>query len=173
MTEAERTRTRTTIRAMSIEQAEEGVSVSERNLIKVEALIAAKTQALGSISALDPRRRASMRRALVQELGRLSDHKAETKWFHDQYTQRVSGQEHNGQERKEPRSSAMTRANRALDNPDKYPVMTAEEVMACPRLRLRKSAVYEHPKLERAPTGCRAVQFTTKSVIALLESSPD
>jgi hypothetical protein len=79
----------------------------------------------------------------------------------------------NGQERKEPRSSAMTRAKRALDNPDKYQVMTAEEVMACPRLRLSKSAVYEHPKLERAPTGCRAVQFTTKSVIALLESSPD
>jgi DNA invertase Pin-like site-specific DNA recombinase len=73
--------------------------------------------------------------------------------------------------RKEPRSLALKNAQRAVKDSVKYPTMTAEEVMA--KLHLSKSAVYEHPKLERAPTGTRSVRYTTKSVIAVLESNPE
>lgn len=83
----------------------------------------------------------------------------------------LSGQQHNGQKRKEPRLSAGESAQRALDNPSRYRLMTAEEVMWC--TGLKSSAVYEHTKLERSSTGTKAVRFTTKSVIAVMKSSPE
>jgi hypothetical protein len=62
-------------------------------------------------------------------------------------------------------------ANRKMSDPAKYPVMTAREVMAC--LQIGKSTVYEHPGLERAPTGTKAARFTTQSVIAVKKSAPE
>jgi DNA-binding XRE family transcriptional regulator len=93
MIEAERTRTRTTIRAMSIEQAEQGISVCKQRLIEVEAEIAAKTQALAAITALGTRH-AFKRLPVQKELRTLSGRKAEMEWFRDEYTQRVSEREH-------------------------------------------------------------------------------
>jgi hypothetical protein len=71
----------------------------------------------------------------------------------------------------ESRPSDRTRAERALSDPAKYPIMTPKEVMAA--LHLKKSVVYEHPKLVRASTGTRNVRFTTASVKAIRESSPE
>jgi hypothetical protein len=62
-------------------------------------------------------------------------------------------------------------ANRKMSDPAKYPLMTAKEVMAY--LQISKSTVYEHPGLERAPTGTKAARFTTKSVIAVKNSAPE
>jgi predicted DNA-binding transcriptional regulator AlpA len=169
MTEAERTNAITTIRAMSIEQAEQGVFISKRNLIEVEAEIAAKTQALAAITSLGTRQ-AFKRLPVLQKLRSLAGRKAEIEWFREEYTQRV-----NGRERKEPRSSAMTRAKRALDNPDKHPNMTAEEVRAI--MGIGRSTVYDlvnkKEKLEKVSTGGRRWLVTTESVRNLLDSSPD
>jgi hypothetical protein len=82
----------------------------------------------------------------------------------------LSGQQHNAKERKEPRPSAIASAQRALDDPSRHSLMTAEEVSCC--TRLSNKTVYEHPKLERRKMG-RSVRFTTKSVIELLKSSTE
>ena len=78
-------------------------------------------------------------------------------------------------ERKEARSSAMTRAKRALENPDKYPNMTAEEVQAI--MGIGRSTVYDllnkKGKLEKVSTGARRWLVTTESVRNLRDSSPD
>lgn len=70
----------------------------------------------------------------------------------------------------EPRLSDRASAERALSDPAKYPTMTPKEVMAALHL---KKVVYEHPKLVRASTGTRNVRFTTASVKAIRESSPE
>jgi hypothetical protein len=57
------------------------------------------------------------------------------------------------------------------ENPARYPRMTAREAAAA--LQLSKSAIYEHPLLERAGTGASKVLFTTKSVLAVKNSSPE
>jgi hypothetical protein len=60
-------------------------------------------------------------------------------------------------------------ANRKIADPDNNPKMTPQEVMAY--LQLGKSAVYEHPDLQRVSTGRRKVLFTTKSVIAVMDAA--
>jgi DNA-binding XRE family transcriptional regulator len=93
MTEAERKRSRAAIRAMSIEQAEEGVVTLNQRLIEVEAAIAANTQALAAVAAMGPR--FSFKGThILRELRSLSGRKADMEWRRDEYTQRVSGQEH-------------------------------------------------------------------------------
>jgi hypothetical protein len=57
-----------------------------------------------------------------------------------------------------------------MKDPDKYPLMTLEEVKAA--LGLRKSAVYDHPDIQRVSNRARAARFTTKSVLAILNSAP-
>jgi hypothetical protein len=63
------------------------------------------------------------------------------------------------------------RARRKMGDPAANPEMDAKEVMVA--LGLSKSAVYEHPRLDRVSTGIRAVRFTTKSVLALKDSAPE
>jgi hypothetical protein len=63
------------------------------------------------------------------------------------------------------------RVRRKMGDPAANPEMDAREVMVA--LELSKSAVYEHPRLDRVSTGTRAVRFTTKSVVALKSSAPE
>ncbi len=62
-------------------------------------------------------------------------------------------------------------AKTKMENPARYPRMTAREAAAA--LQLSKSAIYEHPLLEKAGTGTSKVLFTTKSVLAVKDSLPD
>jgi DNA-binding XRE family transcriptional regulator len=91
--ETERARTRDEIRAMPIEQVERGVSTCKRNLIAVEAEIAAKTQALASITAMGARH-AFKRLSVLGEIESLSSRKADIEWLQGEYTQRVGEREH-------------------------------------------------------------------------------
>lgn len=71
----------------------------------------------------------------------------------------------------EVRASVLKSAQRKLDDPDKYPAMTPQELRAV--VPVGRSSSYEHPKLDRYPTGNRTKLWTTKSVKALLNSPPD
>jgi len=72
----------------------------------------------------------------------------------------------------ESNANALTATvNRKLSDPSKYPILNPREVMCA--LSLSKSAVYEHKDLERSSTGNRAVRFTTASVLAVKNSSPE
>lgn len=64
----------------------------------------------------------------------------------------------------------LIQADRKMNDPDRYPTMTAQEAMAA--LNLSSSKVYDHHHLERVSTGTRAVRFTTKSVLAVKNSPP-
>lgn len=62
-------------------------------------------------------------------------------------------------------------ALRKMSDPDQYPVMRCQEVMAV--LQLSKSAVYDHDRLERDSNGTRAVLFKTTSVLAVKNLPPE
>ena len=62
-------------------------------------------------------------------------------------------------------------AKTKMENPAQYPRMTAREAAAA--LQLGKSAIYQHPLLEKAGTGTGKVLFTTKSVLAVRNSPPE
>ena len=62
-------------------------------------------------------------------------------------------------------------AERALNDPKKYPSMTAREIAAA--LNTSIQAVYKHPELELFPTGNRSRRWTTESVLAIRNSLPE
>ena len=57
-----------------------------------------------------------------------------------------------------------------LSDPSKFPHMTAREVAAA--LGISIKAVYEHPRIEEFPTGIGKRLWTTRSVLALINSPP-
>ena len=61
-------------------------------------------------------------------------------------------------------------AERKLRDQSKYPSMTAREVAAV--LGISRNAVYDHPLLEKHPTGNRRRLYTTASGLVVLNSPP-
>ncbi len=64
-----------------------------------------------------------------------------------------------------------TVAQKRIADPGKYPHMIYQEVMVV--LGLKKSSVYNHPRLELISTGTKKKLFSTKSVISILKSAPE